>query len=86
MGSGPACLEKWDFDAAIAELTEAIRLAPTYTKAYESRGEAYAKKGDKAKAKTDLEQAIAAYTEIIRLDPKNAETYYNRGRGYGNAG
>jgi tetratricopeptide (TPR) repeat protein len=53
---------KGDYDRAIADLTEAIRLDPKYVWAYASRGEAYRMKGD-------YDRAIADLTEAIRLDP-----------------
>jgi tetratricopeptide (TPR) repeat protein len=64
-----------DFDTAIAEFTEAIRLDPSYAPAYHFRGAAYASKGDQ-------DRAIADYTQTIRLDPNNAHAYNNRGNAY----
>jgi Flp pilus assembly protein TadD len=45
-----------DFDKAIADCTEAIRLDPKNTQAYQNRGVAYGKKGEKAKAEEDFAQ------------------------------
>ncbi len=69
---GAACLEKKDYDAAIAAFTEAIRLNPTTAEAYCGRGQAYENKGEHNKA-------IADCTEAIRLNPKLARAYGNRG-------
>jgi tetratricopeptide (TPR) repeat protein len=55
-----------DRDKAIADYTEAIRLAPKCAEAYTNRGISYYEKGEQDKA-------IADYTEAIRLDPKCAE-------------
>ena len=64
-----------DYDKAIAEFTEAIRLDPTCAEAYNHRGLAFIVKGD-------LDQGIADLTEAIRLNPKDALAYWNRGITY----
>ena len=66
---------KGDFDRAIADYGEAIRLDPGYQHAYVNRGLAYDAKGD-------VDRAIADYTEAIRLDPKDKDPYTNRGGAY----
>ena len=71
--------KKGEFDKAIAEFTEAIRLDPEYTAAYCDRGFTYDEKGD-------VDKAIADYTETIRLNPKYADAFYNRGVGYEDKG
>jgi tetratricopeptide (TPR) repeat protein len=58
-----ACKADGDFDRAIADYTEAIRLDPKLAIAYYERGVAYHALGD-------FDRAIADYTEAIRLDPK----------------
>jgi tetratricopeptide (TPR) repeat protein len=70
---------KGEYDKAIADFTEAIRLDPKYALAYANRGAAYVNKGDSDKA-------IADCTEAIRLDPKYALAYANRGAAYGTKG
>jgi tetratricopeptide (TPR) repeat protein len=65
--------KKGDYDRAIADYTEAIRLDPKDPHAYNDRGNAYRYKGDN-------DRAIADCTEAIRLDPKYAHAYYNRGK------
>jgi len=72
---GTSCLERQDFDSAIAAFTETIRLDPKLALAYYNRGWAYGNKGDH-------DTAIADYTEAIRLDPKLVAAYYNRGVAY----
>lgn len=54
---GKSCLEREDFDAAVAAFTEAIRLDPKDTTAYRNRGIAHQKIGETAKAEEDFEQA-----------------------------
>lgn len=61
-----------DYDGAIADYSEAIRLKPDYDQPYLNRGAAYA-------AKNDYAAALADYTEAIRVNPSLASAYYNRG-------
>jgi len=61
-----------DYDGAIADYNEAIRLDHTNTSAYNNRGLA-------RRAKGDFDGAIADASEAIRLDPTNATVYTNRG-------
>ncbi len=46
-----------DYDKAVTDYTEAIRLNPKYAEAYYGRGWAYSKKGETAKAEDDFAQA-----------------------------
>jgi serine/threonine protein kinase/Flp pilus assembly protein TadD len=66
---------KKEYDMAIIEYTEAIRLKPDYADAYFSRGASYLFKGD-------YDHAIADYTEAIRLQPDFAHAYYGRANAY----
>jgi len=67
-----------NYNKAIAEYSEAIRLNPDYAAAYHGRGVAYAEK-------RDYERAIADFTQAIRLSPNpGAKVYYNRGLVYAN--
>jgi len=50
-------LGKADFDRAIADFTEAIRLKPDCAEAYYCRGTAYGMQGEKDKADADLAEA-----------------------------
>ena len=56
------CVEKGDYDKAIAESTKAIRLNPKDAEPYNRRGLAFLSKGD-------CDKAIADHTEAIRLYP-----------------
>jgi tetratricopeptide (TPR) repeat protein len=69
-----------EFEAAIADFTEAIRLNSELKAAHFQRGRAYAEG-------SDYDQAIADFTEAIRLDGNNsiiyrASIYRERGTAY----
>jgi serine/threonine protein kinase len=61
-----------NFQGAITDYNEAIRLKPDDALAYYNRGTAKSALGDK-------QGAIADYNEAIRLKPDDALAYYNRG-------
>ena len=63
-----------DYDRAIADYTDAIRLDPKYADAYGNRGNAY-------RDKHDLDRAIAEYNEALEIRP-GAIDYFNRGNAY----
>jgi tetratricopeptide (TPR) repeat protein len=65
-------LDRGEFDAAIADCTDALRLDPNYAWAYGNRGLGLIKKKRYAEAIPDLDQAI-------RLEPTLADAYLNRG-------
>jgi tetratricopeptide (TPR) repeat protein len=60
-----------DFDHAIADYDEAIRLNPTMATAFDNRGHAYSEKNQ-------FERAVADYDEAIRLNPSSAVVLHNR--------
>jgi len=68
---GVARLEKGEHDAAISDLTKAIKMRPRFAMAHFYRGRAYFRKGDHDKALSDL-------TEAIELDPALAVAYAER--------
>jgi tetratricopeptide (TPR) repeat protein len=72
---GNVFYKKKDYDKAISDFTEAIRLDPNYAQSYNNRGIAYA--GNK-----EYDKAISDFTEAIRLNPNYAESYFNRGNAY----
>jgi tetratricopeptide (TPR) repeat protein len=68
-----------NYDLAIGEFSEAIRLKPDFEEAYYNRGHAYSDKGD-------YDKAIADFSEAIRLDPEDASIYNIRGDAYSKKG
>ena len=80
---GLAYLNNSDYDNAIADFTQAIKLNPDYSaEVYFDRGEAYYKRGSAYADKGDYNRAIADYTQAIWLNPNDAETYSRRGSAY----
>ena len=63
--------DTWEYQEALAECTEAIRLDPDHPHAWLERGDLKSRQGQ-------YEGAIADYDQAIRLDPRNAGAYANR--------
>jgi lipoprotein NlpI len=72
---GIAYARKGQYDRAIEDLDQAIRLNPNYAAAFSNRGLAYVRKGQYDRAIEDLDQAI-------RLNPNYAAAFNNRGSAY----
>jgi tetratricopeptide (TPR) repeat protein len=72
---GEESFKKMDYDQAITEFTEAIRLDPNNDNAYYYRAFAYGQKGD-------YDHAIADYDKAIQIDPKHWGWYSARGNMY----
>jgi len=70
---------KQDFDRALSDCNEAIRLYSGNPGPYLNRGNAYL-------SKSDPERALADFNAAIRLDPKSAWAYASRGNLYKNKG
>jgi tetratricopeptide (TPR) repeat protein len=71
-----------EFDVAIADLTEAIRLMPHNNEFYGNRGRRYILRGQENNTKEDYDKAIADFTEALRLAPKMADYWNQRGWAY----
>jgi tetratricopeptide (TPR) repeat protein len=64
-----------DYDRAIEDYDQALRLAPDLALAHFNRASAYQLKGDPIRA-------VAGFSTAVQLDPQNAEAYYQRGLAY----
>ena len=63
------------YDKALSEYEQAIKLNPKLAEAYNNRGDVYYGQGK-------YDNALSDYTEAIKLNHKYTEAYYNRGLAY----
>ena len=64
--------KKTEYDKAISDYAEAIRLNPNNAAIFANRGWAWLQEAE-------FDKAVADYTEAIRLNPKDSRAYCNRG-------
>lgn len=64
--------DKGDYERAIKDYEQAIKLSPLNEEIYISRGAAYLDKGE-------LDQALTNFGRAIELNPRNDQAYNNRG-------
>src|SRR5262249_3733396 len=76
---GAAYYDHGDYDPAIADFDEAIKLNPKSAPAYDSRASSWRGKGD-------LDRALADYDEALKLSPDDADMLNNRGNAYNEKG
>ena len=72
---GIAYRKKKQYDLAIKDYDQAIRLNPSDSAAFDDRGIAY-------KKKKQYDRAIGDYDQAIRLNPNDAHAFANRGSAY----
>lgn len=76
---GGLYLGKSDYDRALADFQEAVRLDPRSAAAVRMRATGY-------RLKDDHDRAIADYDEAIRLDPDDTDAWFGRGAVYRSKG
>lgn len=72
-------LNKNEYEKAVANYTEALRLDSRHASAYLNRAVAHLKLND-------FDKAINDCTQAIKINPKSAEAYHQRGTAYGRTG
>ena len=72
---GNAYSGKGQYDLAIQDYNESIKLNPNYAKSFNNRGVAYQKKGE-------YDRAIEDFDAAIKIDPDYANAFANRGETY----
>jgi len=70
---------KGEYDRALQDFDQAIRLDPNTADAFDGRGNAYSSKGQ-------YDRAIQDYDQAIRLDPNYSDAFRDRGAAYYNKG
>ncbi len=73
---------KSQYDAAIVDYTEYLKIRPTVAAGWFNRGLAYKHKADAALSQADYRKAVADFTQAIKLDPKDKDYYLNRARAH----
>ncbi len=76
---GNAFSSKGEYDRAIQDYDQSIKLNPNYARAFNNRGVAYQKKGEYDRAMNDFD-------ESIKLNPQYASAFVNRAQAYLNKG
>jgi len=77
LNNGKRLFDQADYDGAIQELNEAIRLDPNLAEAYAYRARSYSGKGD-------YDQGLSDANKAIQLNSKLSIGYYARGNVYRN--
>ena len=72
---GNAYTGKGQYDLAIQDYNESIKLNPNYAKSFNNRGVAYQKKGE-------YDRAIEDFDTAIKIDPDYADAFANRAETY----
>jgi tetratricopeptide (TPR) repeat protein len=72
---GDGSYEKKEYDKAVADYSEAIRISPNFADAFSHRGKTYCDK-------KEYDRAIKDFTEAIRLTPLDADAFVDRGIAY----
>src|SRR5262252_5904386 len=76
---GNAYSARREYDHAVQDYDQSIKLNPNYVQAFNNRGVAYLKKGD-------YDRAMEDFDESIKLNPNYANAFANRAQTYLNMG
>ena len=79
LDQGEAWTAKGEYDRAIADFTQALKLDPNLAEAYIGRGDAW-------NYKDEYDKAIADFDQALKLDPNLAEAYSGRGESWNDKG
>lgn len=69
---GTAYLQKGDYNRALADFSQTLKLQPNFAQAYSNRGLIYL-------TKSDYDRAFADFNQTLKLQPNFALAYSNRG-------
>jgi tetratricopeptide (TPR) repeat protein len=72
---GNAYTTKGEYDLAIRDYDQSIKLNPNYAKPLNNRGVTYQKKGE-------YDRAVEDFNAAIKIDPNYADAFYNRATTY----
>src|SRR5262245_36471397 len=76
---GNAYMAKGEYDRAVQDYGESIKLNPNYARAFNNRGVAYQKKGAHDLAIKDFDEAIKLNPNYVNAFANRAETYESKG-------
>ena len=76
---GNAYTTKGEYDRAVQDYDQSIKLDPSYTKSFNNRGVAYQKKGEYDRAISDFDDAIKLDSNYASALANRAETYLSKG-------
>ena len=68
---GIAYVKLLDYDRALLDFGEAIRIDPSFARAFANRGAVYG-------AKQDFEKALADFSRVLTLEPRSAHAFADR--------
>lgn len=77
--SGVDKYERRQYDAAIADYSEYLKIRPAVATAWFNRALAYKQRADATTSKQDYERADADFTQAIKLNANDADYWLNRG-------
>ncbi|MGB8618544.1 MAG: tetratricopeptide repeat protein, partial [Pseudolabrys sp.] len=76
---GNAYVAKGEYDRAVQDYDQSIKLNPNYSRTFNNRGVAYQKKGEYDLAIKDFDEAIRLNAEYANAFANRAQTYQHKG-------